>query len=367
MDYDALDKLVKLRDSGAISDEEFGRLKQNILEDPATRYEYQQDVGPDAGKLARFLNRAESVYLRVLRASTLVIATLFVIFAAWLVVSSLYNLSRDPSAVEEVPAEVSPEEIANIPQNGTQVTSEESKQKIDPTSEARAFYKDFSSKYFAVFREGYEPFRQPSDIKLTLDAFDKAFVHSAARVEGVRDGSLDFERDKADLEKLLPAMQAAANLPQTKDRLSSYKKAKKTRVENKVNKTRDERYCAYYGYYIDECIAWDTRTVSYTDTEVEMQLPKGVVSHTDAFGAYQDNFMRLITSRREKSLQDAEAKRQEIVVANAEGKQGLWVALQVAGAFLMLMFFFLLIAIERHQRRLAARLTPADLVEEVST
>jgi hypothetical protein len=40
----------------------------------------------------------------------------------------------------------------------------------------------------------------------------------------------------------------------------------------------------------------------------------------------------------------------------ANGHLSLVTALQIAGGFLVLMFFFLLIAIERHQRRIAAEL-----------
>ena len=38
----------------------------------------------------------------------------------------------------------------------------------------------------------------------------------------------------------------------------------------------------------------------------------------------------------------------------ADGKMSVVTALEVVGAFLSLMFFFLLIAIERHQRRISA-------------
>jgi len=51
----------------------------------------------------------------------------------------------------------------------------------------------------------------------------------------------------------------------------------------------------------------------------------------------------------------AEAERQGIVAGIADGHLSLMTALQLIGGFLVLMFFFLLTAIERHQRKLARR------------
>jgi TRAP-type C4-dicarboxylate transport system permease small subunit len=46
-------------------------------------------------------------------------------------------------------------------------------------------------------------------------------------------------------------------------------------------------------------------------------------------------------------------ERETIVEGISNGKANLWTALTLTLGFLVLMFFFLLIAIERHQRRFA--------------
>jgi hypothetical protein len=89
----------------------------------------------------------------------------------------------------------------------------------------------------------------------------------------------------------------------------------------------------------------------------EMAFPKGTVSHLDLFSSYQANYLQLVDKRKAENAASAEEERNEILADNAEGKINIWTAFQVAAAFLMLMFFFLLIAIERHQRKM----TGADL------
>jgi hypothetical protein len=117
-----------------------------------------------------------------------------------------------------------------------------------------------------------------------------------------------------------------------------------------------ERYCSYFGEYVGECLLYDTRPVEYTDTEVSNVLPKGVFSPQELFGRYQENYVKTIASRRDENGSKASAERARILAANDHGKQQLQNAITAAGSFLALMFFFLLIAIERHQRRIAREL-----------
>jgi hypothetical protein len=85
-----------------------------------------------------------------------------------------------------------------------------------------------------------------------------------------------------------------------------------------------------------------------------MRYPDGTQSHLQIFRAYQDRYFQLLTQRRAANTARAQASREGIVAGIATGKQNLWTVLTLVGGFLVLMFFFLLIAIERHQRRLAS-------------
>jgi O-antigen/teichoic acid export membrane protein len=57
-----------------------------------------------------------------------------------------------------------------------------------------------------------------------------------------------------------------------------------------------------------------------------------------------------------RNVASAQAEREKILIGNVEGKASLGIAAYVAIAFVVLMFFFLLIAIERHHRILAKAL-----------
>ena len=111
MDYDALNRLVKLRDSGAITEEEFASQKAVLLETGEAEAEEAQK-GSFKTRAMAFLGRAEGVYLAVLRGATLVFATILVVYAAWLGLSGLYNVSRNASAVKEEAVAVSADEVA---------------------------------------------------------------------------------------------------------------------------------------------------------------------------------------------------------------------------------------------------------------
>jgi hypothetical protein len=155
-------------------------------------------------------------------------------------------------------------------------------------------------------------------------------------------------------------MAAVASDQKTVDRLRAYQSAKKIPVTRTETGMRSERYCYYYSDYFEQCGVWDTRTVPYSRQVQELKLPAGVVSHTDLFAAYQDAYLSKLAEKREANAATAQRERAEIMADNADGQIRLWSALQVVGAFLVLMFLFLLIALERHQRRIAAALPPTE-------
>jgi hypothetical protein len=184
--------------------------------------------------------------------------------------------------------------------------------------------------------------------------FDQRYLQTGDRLEAIKVGAGGFEQDKADLESLLTTMTAVAGNQKTVERLQTYRLAKKIPVTRTESGMRSERYCYYYSDYFDQCGVWDTRSVPYSRKIQEMKLPAGIISHADLFGAYQDAYLSKLANKRDGIAAAAERKRNEIMADNVDGQVRLWTALQVVGAFLVLMFLFLLIALERHQRRIAA-------------
>jgi hypothetical protein len=311
--------------------------------------EVARDPRATAGHI---LNKLERAYLSAIRAIALLAATLLVGYAAWLASSGAYKSSRDAASVQEAPAAVSAEEVTKI--DPQKLKSSESRRSTDPWAAQKAYYADFTKRYFAVFRAKFEPFRQAEDKRLDQKAFDGRFMRIADRVDGVQGGTVNFDQDKADLESWLVTVSAASVSKPALDRLRAYKAAKKQRLTRTINDTREERYCSYYGFYIDQCITYDTRTVPFKRTVTEMRLPEGVISHIDLLAAYQDRYFSMLNDRRNANSAVAERQRSEILADNQDGSARLWTALQLVGGFVVLMLLFLLIALERHQRRIAA-------------
>lgn len=301
------------------------------------------------------LARLERIYLAGLRIATLGIATILLVFALWLGISGIWNIAKDAESVEVAEVSVSPEEMAALPSDTPEASEEDDAAESD--SAAQRYYDGFLDKYYALYQTRFERFKQADDKALSKGKFDDRFLMTDLRLEQIADGNMLLSEDQERLEGLFAAMRSAADLEITQKRLAAYKAAKKKRVENKVTKYRDERYCNYYGYYVGECLSYDTRSVPYTETQVSMELPDGVIGYQDLFGTYQDNFIRTLLDRTEQAERDASNERDEIMMDNQEGSKALALALaiKIAGGFLVIMFFFLLIAIERHQRAAAEK------------
>lgn len=308
------------------------------------------------------LDRVERVYLKVLRAAILIIATGLLLYAAWLGVWSLWKMAQSPDSVVEQPAVVAADELtdAEMPVRAEAQSRSTDGPKVDPAQQR--YYSDFVKRYFALYSSKFEPYRQKDDKQLSRDQFDDAFVKSNERLQAAAKGDLNFAADRTDLETLLAVMTEAAGKPQTQQRLQQYKAAKKVSVARKVQRTRTETREGWdrYGY---DCIGWyenggcpTVRTVQvpYTETVRTSEFPEGTQTHSQIFRAFQDRFFSLLHERRDSNHAEAQRKRDEISLGNLLGKMSLWTTLQILAGFVVLMFFFLLIAIERHQRRLAA-------------
>ena len=312
-------------------------------------------------RIGSAFDKVESIYLRALRVFILIIATMLVLFATWLCVSGLWGVVRSPDSVIEAPAKVDAAELTSAESpDRTEAGSPNGKR--DPGAEYRKFYAEFGRRYFNIYTSLFEPYRQPDDKKLTQNEFIDAYLKPEARVQAIADDGLDFSADKADLENLYLTMNEAATLPQTVERLQKYKKAKRVQTTKKVQRFRAETRRGWDSYSTS-CPAWYESPVGcsvmrsvqvpYSETVKVMELPKGTQSHAQIFRAFQDKYFHLLKERRDHNAKAAQDEREGILAANVAGKVSLFTALQVLGGFLVLMFFFLLIAIERHQRRIA--------------
>jgi hypothetical protein len=326
-----------------------------------------RDEVPFRVRAAAMFDRLEAIYLRILRGFILIFATGLILYAAGLALLSLYKINRSPASVVEAVATVGGRDLIAAEGAEMRQPGDAEADRTDPAHQA--FYRDFVRRYHALFRQRFEPFRQPVDRQLALDAFDDAYVASADRLARVTAGELNFAADRSDLELLLRAMTEAAQTPETQQRLQAYRNARQVQVCRNVQRTRtversgwDRNSTACAGWYYPPYGCPVTRSVQepYTQRVCEMRFPEGTRSHADIFRAYHDRFFGLLDQRRQENAARAEAARQSIMMDNVEGRFSLGQAAYIFGGFLVAMFFFLLIAIERHQRRLARQQAETD-------
>ncbi|GAA3250563.1 hypothetical protein [Sphingomonas yabuuchiae] len=318
---------------------------------------------PPASRFAITLDRIERFYLLLLRAAILVIATVVLIWAAWLAVSATVRIMRSPASVVEQPVSVVASELPAA------IAPEAAKAAAKRTEGAslkaeRAFYKRFVEQYHGLYQARFEPFRRAEDKRLNRDEFDDNFVQSGERLAALARGEGNFAKDRTDLEELLQVMTQASTLPETLARLNQYKNAVKKPVRRQVERFRPESRRGWdslstscEGWYESPVGCAVTRQVSvpYTQTVTAMALPEGLLSHTQIFRGMQDRYFALLTERREREAASVSAKRADIAEGQIIGWGSLHLMLYVLAGFLVLMFFFLLIAIERHQRRVNVR------------
>ena len=302
--------------------------------------------------------RIERAYLAVLRVALLLLATGLIVYAVWLAVTGTYHWSRDPASIKAAPVSVTAQEVAAIPAETTTTQANAD----DPFATEKAWYRGFADRYYKLYTTHYDRFRQPTDTPVTREQFGARLLGADRRIDAISSGSLNFADDKVRLERLLTTMTEVASLPETVNRLQRYRRAVRTKVSRVIRGSRTERYCSDYGYYIDMCISYATREIPTSRTVTESRLPDGVIEPPALFGRQQDRFLELLASRTDTNSATASAERDRLLTGNATGRARLWTSLSVVAGFFVLMFLFLLIAIERHQRRLVATPDRSDFI-----
>lgn len=308
------------------------------------------------------LDRVEVAYLKILRAVVLLVATGLIAFALWLGISGLIKLSRSPDSVVEQQAVVSADDLVNAPVVDELAPASRNGQDPVPSVATRSAYRDRLNRYFEIYRTRFEPYRQAEDKQLSRDEFDDQYLKTNDRGLSVARGSLNEAADLADLDKLIAVVGEAAASAKTVEALSKYKAARKVQVRKSVERFRtemrqgwdsDSTACEGWYYRPYGCAVVRAVSVPYTEQVMEMEFPKGTRSHAAIFNAYHQRYNELLADRRMENSLQADLEREAIVEGKIDGGNAIWTAVQIGTGFLVLMFFFLLIAIERHQRKQA--------------
>jgi hypothetical protein len=109
------------------------------------------ESAPSLGvKLSDIFDRAEAIYLRVLRFTILVIATLLILYTLYLALSGLYGITRSTSSVREAVANVTANEIVDAEEILPKGQPGAKGPAVDPAQQK--FYADFVARYYTLFR-----------------------------------------------------------------------------------------------------------------------------------------------------------------------------------------------------------------------
>jgi hypothetical protein len=326
-------------------------------------------------RAGRFIDRSKPLlarlsdnYLGLLRAVSLIIATLFLVGAAgYLIVGGAMQIG--PRDIDPEPVVVIADDIVASPESAAADTpatgaiargaSQPRWQRETPEWFRSAYHELYKNKFAPFGRTGETVVARPSFL---ADVLDDEFLDRIQAVDEARlTAPADTAREgRAVWPMLLSAMTGAADDPQTRRELQAYKSARRTQVCRSQTVMRNRRVqqwdrfslaCPYW-YEDGGCLVSRTITEPEQQRSCSMQFPADLDGPVASMKQLQGQFITTL----ENKLIDAENAAQQATVDAADRRQRGWnhmsYAVQLFGAFLALMFCFLLVAIERHYRRL---------------
>lgn len=304
------------------------------------------------------LDRVETIYLTILRVAGLAIATVCLLAALFFLGDALWRLAVS-TKVDVEPTEVASADIARAMQAAPRANAEGEREIPEEVRKThKAFVDTFWPRYYAIYKSAFDSYKKAEDELISpadlMNNLGYGLESYAASVGGddFSDEAMAVQHlvQNADYQTMaLARVGEAMRARTTVALLTQYKAA--TKSEQRcvtVPQTRViPQVCGYY--YVYDCSI--TRTVNVE--RCEAVYPDGIVSPAQAFERADFTFADLYFSDRATKTADANyeiSKREE---TRAKIGPNLQLALMIVGAFLAVMFFFLIIAIERHLRKVA--------------
>lgn len=261
-------------------------------------------------KLSVF-DKLENFYLSAMRKALLVFSTILFVYAAGAGLYSFYKVTRSADDVVEAKPNVSTADIIpsqSSPSSGTQgvaesATEQSSTSKKDP-------FDVHAARMFSIWQGKFEVHKRKNDPQLSESEFITWYqeawynFNTPQWCEEEVCTDPEFEAYEADLAQAETAIAAAADDQILKSRMAA---------------------------------ATSGQSDGYDNVFVDLNR----------------NFWDKLTEQRRINQEAAAAKRAEIAAGNVAGSLGLVTAGWAFAAFISLMFAFLLVAVERHQRKMA--------------
>lgn len=271
------------------------------------------------------VDRAEALYLRILRWIAIFVATIMLAFASWNGLNSAFNYALSLQTAEYQPVEVTQADMVSAAtppkEDGAPVraTVETERQKMPPS-----IYDVHAKKMYQAWKTDFEPYRPNGDPALTFadfsDWYQSEYINGTLRKHNVVDWVLNAELAKADMEMSVEVLAKAAKDPAIVARMKAFQ-------EGRSKKEFWDRYDQTFMRLIDGY---------WISLKVKRDIEAGRVT----------------------------AKRAAIANKAEKASASYMEARNALAGFLGLMFFFLVVAMERHQRRIAIQLAKPKADEE---
>lgn len=353
-------------------------------------------------------DRLERIYLGLLRGLTLVVATICIIGAAFFAIDG-GRRALMPTQVKPEPVSVSAEDaLGPIVQSEAARKDAEQPSQSAVSTEARnahaAFLKGPFEPYYQTYRKLAAAYNKPEDQILTKpqlaehlgytadeiasaadtapavvpeSAADAAAADAAAAMAAAlgqappadatsaSDSVLNglsrtanlFQTDAAYAEAQNAAVAKAAADPRFTAKARGYRTAEKTaqacRTDYEVRSVWDATSTGCANWYYPPYGCSVRRQVPVE--KCEPAYPEGISSPLQLFTQLDESYRLSWTGKALASEAEAAEKTAQKEQVKAGAPVSLLLAVQIGGAFLVVMFLFLLIAVERHLRKVAQR------------
>lgn len=309
------------------------------------------------GKRSVSIDRVEHIYLAILRISVLAVATLSLLAAIGFALDAGWRFFVNTNVKEEATA-VSGAEVAQAMR--VPPPSDDRGETAIPAG-VRARHQQFATTvfpaYYQIYRQASERYKKPEDETLSQAELLSALGYDLDTYASGEVMATKLFVENADYQtQAKAAVTTAMSDAQTVRLLTEYRAAEKTarscstQYERRTVWDSNSTACSDWFYLPYGCNV--TRSVPIE--RCVPAYPEGIVSPAVAFGRADDTFRTLWAQRAEDNALAASNERLERVMTRAQIGPRLVLALQIIGAFLVVMFFFLLVAVERHLRSLAA-------------
>lgn len=360
-------------------------------------------------------DRLERIYLGLLRGLTLVVATICIVGATLFAIDGARR-ALTPTEVKPEAVAVSKDEALGAlaqPDNAQKTT--ETGEQAQGSEEARkvhaAFLKGPFEPYYQSYRRLAVAYNKPedqvltkpqlaehlgytadavatadsmttTDLASTAPAADAAAAEAAAMIDPaaapdapneavigglIRTANL-FQRDAAFAQAQTTAVSQALADPRLVAKAQGYRAAQKSaqacRTDYELQTVWDPTSTACRDWYYEPYGCSVRRPTAVQ--KCEPAYPEGIRSPLELFTQVDESYRLAWTGKTLAAEAEAAATSSEKELVKAGAPASLMLALQIGAAFLVVMFLFLLIAVERHLRKVAQRRTEAPRGEPLA-